>query len=84
VLAGEFGVFHVDEVVATRCGSKRLRLKKPECRDEVQARGAEARRNSDEYGGYEYGRLADWQSVQAGLITCWNIEMNIDKDGKLD
>jgi len=32
---------------------------------------------SGRYGGSDYRWVADWQSVQSGLITCWN--MWIDK-----
>jgi len=34
------------------------------CRSEAQ---------SGSYGGSDYRWVADWQSVQSGLITCWNI-----------
>ena len=33
--------------------------------------------------GCKYRRVADWQSVQAGLITCWKIGIDKDEDSGL-
>jgi len=38
---------------------------------------------SGRYGGCDYQWVADWQSVQSGLITCWNIGIDIDEDSEL-
>ena len=34
-------------------------------------------------GERKYRRVADWQSVQAGLITCWNIAIDREEDSDL-
>jgi hypothetical protein len=41
------------------------------CRSEAQ---------SGRYGGSDYRWVADWQSVQSGLITCWNIWIDKRED----
>ena len=38
---------------------------------------------SGRYGGSDYRWVADWQSVQSGLITCWNIGIDRDEDSEL-
>jgi hypothetical protein len=35
---------------------------------------------SGRYGGCDYRWVADWQSVQSGLITCWNIWIDRGED----
>ena len=35
------------------------------------------------YGRCDYRWVADWQSVQSGLITCWNIGIDRDEDSEL-
>ena len=38
---------------------------------------------SGRYGGCDYRWVADWQRVQSGLITCWNIGIDRDEDSEL-
>jgi len=57
---------------------QKLRLKKRECRDDTQKRGAKR-----QVGRCDYRWVADWQSVQSGLITCWNIWIDRDEDSEL-
>jgi len=38
---------------------------------------------SGRYGRCDYRWVADWQSVQSGLITCWNIGIDRDEDSEL-
>jgi len=38
---------------------------------------------SGRYGGYDYRWVSDWQSVQSGLITCWNIWIDKREDCEL-
>ena len=44
------------------------------CRSEVP---------SSRYSRCDYPWVADWQSVQSGLINCWNIGINRDEDSEL-
>jgi len=44
----------------------------------MQKRGARCRD-----GMCDYRWVADWQSVQSGLITCWNIGIDRDEGSEL-
>ena len=42
--------------------------------------GCRSEAPSGRYGGSDYRWVADWQSVQSGLITCWNIWIDKRED----
>jgi len=66
-------VYMVESVLMlTRCLFRlKNRSAAMRCRSEAQG---------GRYAGSDYRWVADWQSVQSGLITCWNIWINKCED----
>ena len=60
-----------------------MRLKGLRLKNESAGMRRRSEVQSCRYGGCDYRWVADWQSGQSGLITCWNIGIDRDEGSEL-